>query len=128
MRVLAIDLGIKYVGLAISGPLKIPQPLKCIRRKNIFEGLKEVISEYSIELIVIGLPLTPAGKEGNIARNTRNFANLVEERLGIKTRLVDERFTTKEAKRVLNEKGIKGNDDSISALFILERYLEERSN
>jgi len=128
MRILAIDLGIKSVGLAISGPLKIPQPLKRIDRRNIFKELKSIINEYSVECIVIGLPLTLNGNEGKMARDARRFARLVEKRLGIKTNLVDERFTSKEANRILKEKGRKGEEDSISAFLILERYLEEQAN
>ncbi|OYD13688.1 Holliday junction resolvase RuvX [candidate division WOR-3 bacterium JGI_Cruoil_03_44_89] len=128
MRILAIDLGIKSVGLAISGPLEIPQPLKCISRRDIFEKLKNIIDEYSVRLIVVGLPLMLGGKEGKMARDARRFATQIEERLGIKTKLVDERFSTEEANRILQEKGIKWDEDSISALLILERYLEEHSN
>ncbi|MDO9574937.1 MAG: Holliday junction resolvase RuvX [bacterium] len=128
MRILAIDLGTKSVGLAISGPLKIPQPLKIISRANIFKELRSIIDIYSVGLIVVGLPLTLKGKKEKMARDAKKFAIQIEERFGIKTKLVDERFTSEEAKIILKKKGIKGDKDTISALLILERYLEEESD
>ena len=128
MRILAIDLGIKSVGLAISGPLKILQPLKSISRVNIFEELRSIIDIYSVGLIVVGLPLTLDGEKGEMARNAKKFAAKIEEQFGIKTKLVDERLTSDEAKLILKKKVIKGDKDSISALLILERYLEEESD
>jgi putative Holliday junction resolvase len=128
MRILSIDLGTKFVGLAISGPLEIPQPLKGVSRRDVFERLKDIINEYTVELIVVGLPLTPQGKEGKMVKDARRFAVQVRKRFGIETKLVDERFTSEEARRILKEKGGKEDEDSISALLILERYLEEQSN
>lgn len=125
MRILAIDLGIKKVGLAISGPLRIPQPLKSVSRKDIFESLKEITKDYQVKCVVIGLPLTSKGKVGKMAKEARNFANIIEERFGIETELMDERFTTEEAIRLMSHGGFKGNRDSLSALLILKRYLEE---
>lgn len=124
MRILSIDLGIKSVGLAISGVLEIPQPLSSIDREDIFESLKNIIDEYSIELIVVGFPLTLKGEVGKIAKNARAFALQIEKRFKIKTELIDERFTTKEARKIMRKEGIKKDDDRISAMLILERYLE----
>ncbi len=125
MRILAIDLGTKRVGFAISGPLKIPQPLKSVSRKEVFDSLKDIIKDYNIGRVVIGLPLKTSGIEGKMAKDARDFANIIEQRLGIKTELIDERFTTEEATRLISYREFKGNKDSLSALLILKRYLEE---
>ncbi len=126
MRILAIDLGTKSVGLAISGPLEIPQPLKSITRRNVFEELSRIIDEYSVSLIIVGLPLTLDGEEKKTARDARKFAEETKKRFKIETILMDERFTTEEGKRILSGLGIKWDKDSISALLILERYIEDR--
>ena len=126
MRILAIDLGTKSVGLAISGPLEILQPLKSITRRNVFEELSRIINEYSVSLIIVGLPLTLDGEEKKTARDARKFAEETKKRFKIETILMDERFTTEEGKRILSGLGIKWDKDSISALLILERYIEDR--
>jgi putative Holliday junction resolvase len=138
MRLMALDIGEKRIGLATTDELGIaiwPQPT--LFRKNLSRDLEEIlqhIQDHSIETLVVGLPLNMDGTEGAQAKKVRNFISQLRrsmERKGIAVPLewCDERLTSWEAERRLKEKGIKGKDrksevDALAACLILEDYLE----
>jgi len=129
-RILAIDLGEKRVGLAISDPLLITaQGLKTVERIHLLQEIKNLSNRYWIEEIVMGHPLRMDGSSGEKAEEAEEYALLLENELKIPVTLFDERFTSKEAERTLHELGIKPSRerekvDEISAILILQAYLD----
>lgn len=129
MSILAIDYGKKRTGLAISSTL-IATPLGNIpsQSETVFAKISEIIKEYSITKIVIGLPLNMNGTESEMTEEVRRFASEVEKRLNLKVDFVDERLTSRDAEFMLaslekNWRKRKKKIDSASACLILENYL-----
>ena len=132
-RVLALDLGKKRIGLALSDPLGITaQGLPTLQRTRIREdldALAKLAQEWDVRLILMGHPLHMTGKEGRQAEYTREFAERLQERTGIELRYWDERLTTVAAQRVLRESGISiakraAAVDKLSAQILLGSYLD----
>ena len=132
-RVLALDLGKKRIGLALSDPLGITaQGLETIQRTRIrddLDALARIIQENEVTLILMGHPLHMSGREGRQAEYTREFAGRLAERTGLEIRFWDERLTTVEASRVLRSSGISIEKraravDRLSAVILLGSYLD----
>jgi len=135
MRILGLDFGDTRIGLAVSDQLLISaQGLGTYQVKNIREDLKffrELVSEYEIEEIVIGLPLRMDGSEGTRAEKTKEFARWLEKNLKLPVSFWDERLTTQQASRIIRQRREKrrrkkGLKDQISAVIILSSYLEQK--
>jgi putative Holliday junction resolvase len=131
-RILALDLGKKRIGLALSDPLGLTaQGLPTLQRVNIRTDLAELdrlAAENDVHLILLGLPLHMSGDEGRQALHAREFAGRLAERTGREVRLWDERLTTVEAQRVLKSSGISTAKraravDQLSAQILLDSYL-----
>lgn len=132
---MALDLGSKTVGVAISDPLLLTaQGIEIIRRKEenklrqTLARIEELISEYEVTKIVLGLPLNMDDSEGERAVTSREFKDKIERRTGIPVTMWDERLTTVEADEIMNEARIRGKErkeyvDMIAAQIILEDYL-----
>ncbi len=132
-RVLALDVGNKRIGVAYSDPLGISaNPLPYIENnEKVFEKIKNLIDEYNIGKVVIGLPLTLKGEEGEQAKITREFAEKLKEHIpDIEIEFVDERFTTSLAEQHLRETTKKSKRkkklDSVAAVYILKTYLDQQ--
>lgn len=132
-RVLALDVGNKRIGVAYSDPLGISaNPLPYIPNdEKVFEKIKDLIDEYNIGKVVIGLPLTLKGEEGEQAKITREFAEKLKEHIpDIDIEFVDERFTTSLAEQHLRETTKKSKRkkklDSVAAVYILKTYLDQQ--
>jgi putative holliday junction resolvase len=132
-RILALDLGKKRIGLALSDPLGITaQGLPTLERSNIradLEALARLIAEHQVTLLLMGNPLHMSGKEGRQVEYTRDFAGRLHEKTGIEVRFWDERLTTVEAQRVLRASGISIEKraravDRLAAVILLESYLD----
>ncbi len=135
-RILGLDFGSKTVGVAISDPLRITaQSLETIVRKSpdklrrTYAHIEEIVSEYDVEKIVVGLPKHMNDSEGDRAALTREFAEKLGRRTGLEIIMWDERMTTIMAERVLQESGVRREDrktyiDSVAATFILQDYLD----
>jgi putative holliday junction resolvase len=132
-RVLALDLGKKRIGLAMSDPLGITaQGLPTLERTRIrddLDALARVIDENNVTLILMGHPLHMSGREGRQAEYTREFAARLARRTGLEIRFWDERLTTVEAQRVLRSSGIGIEKraravDRLSAVILLSSYLD----
>ncbi|MDI6600720.1 MAG: Holliday junction resolvase RuvX [Thermoanaerobacteraceae bacterium] len=135
MRILGIDLGDKTIGLAVSDPTGLfSQPVKTLNRigiKKDIEAVKEVITEYQIEKIVIGLPRNMNGSLGPQSEKIMQFANSLKEVTGLEVVLWDERLTTVAAEKVLLEADLSRKKrkrviDSVAASIILQGYLESQ--
>ncbi len=131
-RVLALDVGNKRIGVAYSDPLGISaNPLPFIQNdEKVFEKIKKIINEYNIGKIVVGLPLTLKGEEGEQAKITKEFVEELKKHISLPVEFVDERFTTSLAERHLKETTKKSKRkqklDSLSAVYILKTYLESQ--
>lgn len=134
-RVLALDVGSRRIGVAVSDPMGITaQGLPTLQRKNKradLEALKRLIEEHDAALVVVGYPLHMSGRAGTQAEKAAAFAATLRDRLGCKTQLWDERLTTAEAQRVLRESGIgiekrAAAIDRLSAVLLLQNYLDSR--
>jgi putative holliday junction resolvase len=123
MRVLALDHGSARCGAAISDPSgTLATPLRAVERPDTKKGLAalaRLAEESGAERIVVGLPLTLAGAEGEQAGRARTFAERLERRVSIPVELYDERMTTRLAER----SGGHGDADSRAAAHLLESYL-----
>jgi len=135
-RVLALDLGKRRIGLAISDELGITaQGLDTQHRTNLREDLTHLanlIAEKNVGLILMGNPIHMSGKEGRQAEYTRDFANRLIERTGLPVVYWDERLTSVEAGRVLRDSGISIEKraravDRLSAVILLASYLDSLS-
>ncbi len=135
MRALGIDYGRRRLGLAISdegGILASPLPVYERRgEKEDLTFLSNLISERKAGRIVLGLPLNMDGSSGEMADEVIAFAAALREESGLPVFTFDERLTSIEAERVLvqanlSRKRRKGLRDSLSAVLILQGYLESQ--
>ncbi len=132
MRILAIDWGERRIGLSISDPsgiLVTPLPFIENKGKDVsLEKIKEIIKEYRVERIVMGIPKDINGELGKKAKNYKKIGEKIEKETGIPLDFFDERYTTQLAERILREHPKKKTKrkklkDSLSASIILEGYL-----
>jgi len=136
-RILALDVGSKTLGLAVSDPLGITaQGLPTIRRKNRradFAQLDAVVKKYDVCEFVVGYPLRLSGATGTQSEKMAAFAERLRERYELPVHLWDERLTTAEAQRVLRESemSVKRRGevvDQLAAVLILQSFLESRQS
>jgi putative holliday junction resolvase len=122
-RVIALDHGEARCGVAVSDPTgELVTPLPVIERPDTRRGLArvaEVVREREAEQVVVGLPLTLAGEEGDQARAARAFAGKLGRVVDVPVELFDERLTTRMADRT-------GGNDSVAAAHLLESWLMTR--
>lgn len=136
-RILAIDYGTKRVGLAVTDPLKIiATPLDTMHSKDVEQFLKQYHKTEHIEAFVVGMPLqTHNSEESSNAKNVRSFINRLKKVFpDIPIHQEDERYTSSLAMDTMIRGGMKkkdrqnkGNVDKISAVIILQSFLEKRS-
>ncbi len=132
-RVLALDVGKRRIGLAISDPLGITaQGLPTLERTTVREDvakLANLTSERCVSLFLIGKPLHMSGDESRQAEYIKSFGDRLTEKTGIPVKFWDERLTTVQAQRVLKESGISIEKraravDRLAAVILLESYLD----
>ncbi len=132
-RVLALDVGSKRIGVAVSDELGITaQGLETIQRQNKrrdLEVLRQLLTRYHVKEVVVGLPLRLSGAEGRQAEKMRAFAQLLHAELGVTVHLWDERWTSTEANRLLREAELSIQKraqavDRMAAVLILQSWLE----
>src|SRR3989344_9432187 len=99
-RILALDIGSKRIGLAITDEEQIiSQPLPyTVSPEEILENLQSLINDYEIEEIVVGLPKSLSGEEGTQAQEVRSFIDIIKSKIKTPINYFDERLTTKQAK------------------------------
>ncbi len=135
-RVLAIDLGTKRTGLAVTDPLKIlANPLETVETSQLMAFLKAYCAKEEVETLVLGLPIRLNGQDNEMTPRVMKLKEALEMAFpGKKIALVDERFTSKMAMQSMIAMGSKkkdrrekaGNLDKVSAAIILQSYLERQ--
>lgn len=132
-RVLAIDMGSKRVGLAVSDELRLSvrtlPPLPRTPWKRLLSSLAELCEQFDVRSIVLGLPVRLDGTEGDAAQEVRRVAHNLQLSLKLPLFFQDERLTSKEAESSLHERGFRGFEiaervDSEAASIILRDFLE----
>jgi putative holliday junction resolvase len=122
-RVLALDHGAARCGCAVSDPSgTLATPLPAIERPDTKRGLAaaaRLVDEHDVDRVVVGLPLTLRGEEGEQAARARTFAERLGRRVSVPVELHDERLTTRLAERT----GGGADADSRAAAHLLQSYL-----
>ena len=135
MRVLALDVGEKRIGAALSDPSKtLASPLTTIVSDTDSERFDSVLSlaaEHDVEEIVVGLPLSLSGRRGPQAGRVSRFAERLAALTPLPVKMVDERYSSVEAERLLRQAGRKpsrdkGRVDAAAAALVLQRHLDSR--
>ncbi len=132
-RILGLDVGDRWLGLAVSDPLGIlASPLTVVERRNDdrkdIEAISGIIKRLEVERLVVGLPLSMDGSIGDQANKVKGFVDKISEYLNLPVELRDERLSTVTAQRLLRErdpKKSKGRDDAAAAAIILQGYLDD---
>ena len=134
---LAIDFGMKRMGLAVSDGLGITaQGLPTLQRTRLDDDLqkiRELTEEYATERVLVGNPLGHGGGETAMSRKAAEFAEKLRRRVGCPVLLWDERLTSVEANRALRETGLTLGKrqqavDRVAATLLLQSYLDYLSN
>ena len=149
--ILAVDYGRVRIGLAVADfETRMPQPLGTLERVNRNEDmrrLRELVRENGVKQIVVGLPLRLDGTRGEMAEEVERFAQRMRKQIGVPVEMVDERLTSWEAERLMEEiqgrfirdeklgGGKKSKNaqakmtvDSVAAAVILKEYLDRQSD
>jgi putative holliday junction resolvase len=125
MRILALDHGLARTGVAICDPTEtLARPLEAIEPE--LEAVAAVVEREGAELVVVGLPVSLSGEEGEQARLARGFAGRLAAELAVPVETYDERLTTRLAAGSARA-GASGAPDSLAAAHLLESYLQRRS-
>ncbi|MFB3142797.1 MAG: Holliday junction resolvase RuvX [Acidobacteriota bacterium] len=133
-RWMALDVGSKTIGVAITDPLKVTvRPLKTLMRENLDTDAKrigELIDEQDIERLVVGMPRHLGGERSGIADLIEPLVKRLEQNLEIPIASAEERLSTKEAERLMAEMALplaerRKRRNEFAAAVILEWYLEE---
>jgi putative holliday junction resolvase len=132
-RILALDLGRRRIGLAVSDPFGwTAQGLPTLERTNIREDLArlaKLAGEREITRFLVGNPINMGGSEGRQSSWVRSFARDLKKRTGLPVEFWDERLTSREAERVLRQGGAsiaakRAAVDRLSAVILLQSYLD----
>ena len=136
MWIMGLDYGTKTVGVAVSDPLGITaQAVETVTRKDenklrkTCARIEELVAEYEVEKIVLGLPKHMNNDIGDRAEKSMQFGEMIGRRTGLEVVMWDERLTTVSAERTLIENKVRREDrkkyiDQIAAVFILQGYLD----
>ena len=134
-RILALDLGTKRIGLAISDELGYTaQGLETLERRgrrDDIEDLRKLVSLRGVTKILMGDPLHMSGDSSRQGRYTREFASELQRKTGLPVEFRDERWTSREAERTLRGTGVangkrKATIDRLSAVILLQGYLDSK--
>jgi putative Holliday junction resolvase len=137
VRVLALDLGSKRIGVAVSDITgSVASPLTVLTRsrsrRHDHERIAALVRDEEAEMVVIGLPIHLSGAEGPAARAARTEAEALGTMIAVPIETFDERLTTVTAERALAEAGVRGPArrqlvDKVAAAVILQSFLDRRA-
>jgi len=136
MRVLGLDIGTKNIGVAISDETCVlAQGKEVISRKSnkqVVERIKDIVEEFHVKKIVVGLPINMNRTKGVRARDSEKFAEKLKENVFADVILWDERLSTKEAEDIMIEGSLsrakrKKIVDKFAAQIMLQNYLDSKT-
>lgn len=136
MRILALDIGEKRVGVAVCDPdERIASPVCVLPAEEVracSRTFRSLLEDWEPELLLCGLPYTLSGEEGPQAKRVRSFVADMSKTVDIPVEFADERLSSSEAKRSLREKGLsekamRGKVDMIAASLFLQAWLDSRN-
>ncbi|RUA20693.1 MAG: Holliday junction resolvase RuvX [Chloroflexi bacterium] len=139
-KLIALDLGERRIGLAVSGPGGLALPAGHIVRTKLAQDVQQVIAsahERQAQGIVVGIPYTLDGEIGPSAKLARGFVRALRRAIGAEESLaiheMDERYTSFEAEGLLRESGVqpsrdRASVDEVAAVLILQRFLVSQEN
>ena len=135
MRALAIDIGKKRIGLALTDELRIiASPFEVHEIKDMDKSLShitKIILDNNVSTVVMGLPINMDGTEGDAVIAAREFMGKLQEKATFESVFVDERLSSVEANNILDEAGVhwskrKGIVDSLAAQIILQKFIDKK--
>jgi len=137
-RILALDVGEKRIGVAISDPLNIAaRPLEVIKRASKaedFEAIGRLVEQQEVNLVLCGYPLSLDGSEGPQGRRIRRYAEALAQTISAPLELWDETYSTVEAEQIMIAKDKRMSPqqrrqwvDAVAAAVILQSYLDTQS-
>ncbi len=135
MRILALDVGSKTIGIAVSDPMGwTAQGIKTIRRRgegSDFQEIRKLAEEFEVDQLLVGLPLNMNGSEGAPSVQMRQWADRLHQAAGLPVILWDERLTTVAAEEFLRGAEVPHRKrrqviDKMAAVFILQGYLDHQ--
>ncbi len=135
MRIMALDIGEKRIGVAVSDPgERVASPIAVLPAAEVLQkapSFRRLLEDWEPELLVCGLPMTLAGEEGPQAQRIREQAQRIAQAAELPVEFSDERLSSREAKRSLREKGLseremRGKVDMIAACVFLQAWLDAR--
>ncbi len=137
MRILALDVGEKNIGLAISDKLGwTAQPLRSLKHRTTAESIcaiAELAKDNQVSEIIVGMPLNLDSSFGEKAKDVAAFTEDLKKKIALPVKIWDERFTSLQAKKVmleadLSRKKRKKKIDQLAAQLILQSYLDAQAN
>ena len=137
MRVMALDVGDKTIGVAVSDALlSTAQGRSTIQRKGLqqdIHALRQLVEDNEVYQIVVGQPLHMDGRESRQSQKVRVFADEIQKQLNVPVVFWDERLTSFEAEQQLEEMGLNWRKrqqhvDKVAAMIILQNYLDSRDS
>ena len=137
-RILALDLGERRIGVALSDPLRmLARPLTVIKRASRaedFETIGQLVAQHEVTLLLCGYPLSLDGSEGPQGRRARRYAEALAEALAVPLALWDESYSTVEAESMMqySHKQLSPQErrnwvDAVAAAVILQSYLDAQA-
>jgi putative Holliday junction resolvase len=134
-KILSIDYGQKKLGFSHSNlDQTISFPLKSYRRKDLetdLVSIKNIILSLNIDIIVLGLPVSPDNKASKSSQQVKSFARVLQDAFDLDIFFWDERFSTVQAQKFLKSQGFSGveadeKDDMLASQIILDSFLYYR--
>ena len=134
MRYLGLDIGDRWIGVAVSDPSGIlASPLTIIKRKQEaadLEAIGAIIEQNDVGWVIVGLPISMNGSLGRQAEKVREFTDRLRSHIEVPVEFSDERLSTVSARHLMQKttpkkKREKARDDAIAAAFILQGFLDE---
>ena len=136
MIALALDIGEARVGIAVSdATVTLAMPVKVLPAQEVLgnaRSFRYIIEDYEPEVLVCGRPETLAGEDGPQAQRVVEAAEKIARATGLPLEFIDERLSSREAKRILREQGLseremRGKVDSVAASLFLQTWLDVRN-
>lgn len=135
MRVLALDIGERRTGVAVSDPTgRVASPVCVLPSAEVLahaSSFRRVLEDWEPEVLLAGRPMTLAGEDGPQAERIKSQAESIAARCGLPLEFADERLSSAEAKRILREQGLsersmRGKVDMVAASLFLQSWLDAR--